>query len=78
MGVPTANTSRGGRRAALQGAGFSALGGVLYMIAALPGISSGVSLGVVVPGRLAAGLGESQFVTGCVLWSDILENLFVL
>src|ERR1700733_12329259 len=60
---------QGGKRAALQGAGFSALGGVLYMIAALPGISSGVSLGVVVAGRLAAGLGESQFVTGCVSWS---------
>jgi predicted MFS family arabinose efflux permease len=39
------------------------------MIAALPGISSGVSLGVIVAGRLAAGLGESQFVTGCVSWS---------
>jgi MFS family permease len=60
---------QGGKRAALQGAGFSALGGMLYMIAALPGISSGVSLGVVVAGRLAAGLGESQFVTGCVSWS---------
>ena len=60
---------QGGKRAALQGAGFSALGGLLYMIAALPGISSGVSLGVVVAGRLAAGLGESQFVTGCVSWS---------
>jgi MFS family permease len=60
---------RGGKRAALQGASFSALGGVLYMIAALPGISSGVSLGVVVAGRLAVGLGESQFVTGCVSWS---------
>src|SRR6202789_1314167 len=45
---------RGGKRAALQGAGFCALGGVLYMIAALPGMSSGVSLGVVVAGRLAA------------------------
>src|ERR1700723_3737032 len=60
---------QGGKRAAVQGAGFCAAGGVLYMIAALPGISSGVSLGVVVAGRLAAGLGESQFVTGCVSWS---------
>jgi MFS family permease len=59
----------GGRRAALQGAGFCALGGVLYMIAALPEISSGISLGVVVVGRMTAGLGESQFVTGCVSWS---------
>jgi MFS family permease len=60
---------QGGKRAALQGAGFAALGGVLYMIAALPGMSAGVSLGVVVAGRLAAGLGESQFITGCVSWS---------
>jgi predicted MFS family arabinose efflux permease len=28
-----------------------------------------LSLGVVVAGRLAAGVGESQFVTGCVSWS---------
>ena len=60
---------QGGKRAALQGAAFSALGGVLYMIAALPGLSSGVSLAIVMAGRLAAGLGESQFVTGCVSWS---------
>jgi MFS family permease len=59
----------GGKRAALQGAGLSALGGGFYMIAALPQLSPGVSLGVVVAGRLAAGLGESQFVTGCVSWS---------
>jgi len=39
------------------------------MIAALPGMSAGVSLGVVVASRLAAGLGESQFITGCVSWS---------
>jgi MFS family permease len=60
---------QGGKRATLQGAGFCALGGVFYMIAALPGMSAGVSLGVVVAGRLAAGLGESQFITGCVSWS---------
>ena len=60
---------QGGKRAALQGAGFAALGGMLYMIAALPGIPSSLSLGVIVAGRLAAGLGESQFVTGCVSWS---------
>src|SRR3984885_2869442 len=60
---------QGGKRAAIQGAGFCTLGGLLYMIAALPGNSSGVSLGVIVAGRLAAGLGESQFVTGCVSWS---------
>jgi MFS family permease len=60
---------QGGRQSALQGAGFSAIGGLLYMIAALPGISPAISLSVVIAGRLAAGLGESQFVTGCVSWS---------
>src|SRR3984957_5298938 len=60
---------QGGKRAALQGAVFSAVGGMLYLIAALPRISPSVSLGVLVAGRLAAGLGESQFVTGCVSWS---------
>src|ERR1700733_8210516 len=38
---------QGGKRAALQGAGFSALGGVFYMIPALPGLSPSVSLGIV-------------------------------
>jgi MFS family permease len=59
----------GGKRAALQGAAFSALGGGLYMIAALPGLSPILSLCIVVAGRLASGLGESQFVTGCISWS---------
>ncbi|AOB33459.1 hypothetical protein AKI39_06170 [Bordetella sp. H567] len=60
---------KGGKRAALQGAGFSACGGLLYLLAALPGLPPAVSLAIVVAGRLAAGLGESQFVTGCVSWS---------
>ncbi|MGK9235333.1 arabinose transporter [Inquilinus limosus] len=60
---------RGGRRAALQGAGVCALAGLLYFIAAIPGIPPAASLAVVVLGRLAAGFGESQFVTGCVSWS---------
>jgi MFS family permease len=59
----------GGKRAALQGAAFSALGGLLYLIAAYPGLSSAISLAVIIAGRLATGLGESQFVTGCVSWS---------
>jgi MFS family permease len=59
----------GGRRAALQGALCCALGGLLYLIATLPGLSAGASLAVLVAGRLVAGLGESQFVTGCVSWS---------
>src|SRR5580692_4922218 len=55
----------GGKRSALQGAAVCALGGLLYVIAAMPGLSPVLSLGVVVAGRLAAGTGESQFVTGC-------------
>jgi MFS family permease len=59
----------GGKRSALQGAAVCALGGLLYVVAATPGLSPMLSLGVVVAGRLAAGVGESQFVTGCVSWS---------
>jgi MFS family permease len=59
----------GGKRAALQGAAFSALGGLLYVAAAIPGLSTTVSLAVLLAGRVTAGVGESQFVTGCVSWS---------
>nr|WP_052170760.1 arabinose transporter [Massilia sp. JS1662] len=59
----------GGRRAALQGALCCALGGLLYLAATLPGLSASASLAILVAGRIAAGLGESQFVTGCVSWS---------
>ncbi|MEI9987990.1 MAG: arabinose transporter [Aliidongia sp.] len=59
----------GGKRSAVQGAAVCALGGLLYLIAAMPGLSPMTSLAIVVAGRLAAGFGESQFVTGCVSWS---------
>src|SRR5271163_4445307 len=59
----------GGKRAALQGAAVCALGGLLYLVSAMPGLSPAVSLAIIVVGRLAAGFGESQFVTGCVSWS---------
>lgn len=59
----------GGKRSALQGAAVSALAGLLYFVAAVPGLSPTVSLAIIIVGRLAAGLGESQFVTGCVSWS---------
>src|SRR5271155_5024074 len=59
----------GGKRAALQGAAVCALGGLLYLVSAMPGLSPEVSLAIIVVGRLAAGFGESQFVTGCVSWS---------
>jgi MFS family permease len=60
---------QGGKRAALQGAAFSAFGGLLYLVAAIQGLSPAASLAIVIAGRLLAGLGESQFVTGCVSWS---------
>ena len=59
----------GGKRSALQGAAVCALGGVFYLAAAMPGLAPATSLAFVVLGRLAAGFGESQFVTGCVSWS---------
>jgi MFS family permease len=59
----------GGKRSALQGAAVCALGGLFYLVSAMPGLSPLASLVIVVLGRLAAGFGESQFVTGCVSWS---------
>jgi MFS family permease len=59
----------GGKRSTLQGAVVSALGGLLYLVSAMPGLSPTMSLSIIVAGRLAAGFGESQFVTGCVSWS---------
>jgi MFS family permease len=59
----------GGKRSAIQGAAVSALGGLFYLVSATRGLPPAVSLATVVVGRLAAGFGESQFVTGCVSWS---------
>jgi MFS family permease len=59
----------GGKRSALQGAAFCALAGLFYLAAAMPGLSPAISLAIIVIGRLTAGFGESQFVTGCVSWS---------
>jgi len=59
----------GGKRSALQGAVVCAIGGALYLVSAMPGLSPTASLAIIVAGRLAAGFGESQFVTGCVSWS---------
>ena len=59
----------GGKRSALQGAAFCALAGLFYLAAAMPGLSPAISLAMIVVGRLIAGFGESQFVTGCVSWS---------
>ena len=59
----------GGKRSALQGAAVCVVGGLLYLIAATPGLAPATGLALVIVGRLAAGFGESQFVTGCVSWS---------
>src|SRR3984885_12016854 len=59
----------GGKRSMLQGAVVCALGGLLYLLAALPGFSPAISLAIIVVGRLVAGFGESQLVTGGVSWS---------
>ena len=59
----------GGKRSALQGAAVCALGGMLYLIAAVPGFPHAISLAIIVVGRLVAGFGESQLVTGAVAWS---------
>jgi MFS family permease len=60
---------QGGKRSALQGAAVCALGGLLYLIAAIPESSPALSLAIIVVGRLVAGFGESQLVTGAVSWS---------
>jgi MFS family permease len=61
--------SQGGKRSALQGALVCALAGLLYLIAAEPRLPPADSLAVLVVGRVAAGFGEAQLVTGCVSWS---------
>jgi MFS family permease len=59
----------GGKRSALQGAVVCALGGLLYLISAMSGLSPTTSLAILIVGRLTAGFGESQLVTGFVSWS---------
>src|SRR6202050_1989041 len=51
----------GGRRSALQGAAVCSLGGLLYLIAAVPEFSPVLSLAIIVVGRLFAGFGQGQF-----------------
>ncbi|EOT5628638.1 arabinose transporter [Escherichia coli] len=60
---------QGGKRSAVQGAVVSTIAGLLYLVAAIPSLTPTTSLGLIIIGRVAAGLGESQFVTGCVSWS---------
>lgn len=60
---------KGGRRSAIQGATVNVMAGLLYLVAALPGLTPATSLVIIIAGRLLAGFGESQFVTGCVSWA---------
>ncbi|WP_240168089.1 arabinose transporter [Enterobacter vonholyi] len=60
---------KGGKRSALQGAILSALAGGLYLVASATDLSPTATLCIVIAGRLMAGFGESQFVTGCVSWA---------
>src|ERR1700678_2284476 len=60
---------QGGKRSALRGAGVCAFAGLFYFVAAMPSLSPPTSLAVVILGRVIAGFGEGQFVTGCVSWS---------
>jgi MFS family permease len=59
----------GGKRSALQGTAVAAIGGLLYLLAALPGLSPVESVAIIILGRLAAGFGESQLMTGFISWS---------
>lgn len=60
---------QGGKRSALQGAILSAIAGALYLVASVTDLSPAATLCIVIAGRLMAGFGESQFVTGCVSWA---------
>lgn len=60
---------QGGKRSALQGAILSAIAGALYLVASVTELSPAATLCIVIAGRLMAGFGESQFVTGCVSWA---------
>src|SRR5271170_4402486 len=61
--------NQGGKRSALQGAIVCGFAGLLYFIAAMPRLSPTTSLATLLIARLIAGVGEGQFVTGCVSWS---------
>jgi MFS family permease len=50
----------GGKRSALQGAAVGALSGLLYLVAAMPGLSPAVSLALIVVGRVTAGFGSDH------------------
>jgi MFS family permease len=61
--------SLGGRRTMLRGSLICASAGGFYALAAFLPLPSALKLAVLIVGRLAAGLGESQLVTGTLAWA---------
>ncbi|MFZ4835089.1 arabinose transporter [Rouxiella sp. Mn2063] len=58
----------GGKSSMMRGAAVCACAGVLYVIAATLHASPAAALAVLLFGRVVAGIGESQLVTGSVTW----------
>jgi len=58
----------GGKRSMMRGGAVCALAGVLYILASALQLSSVTALIVLLAGRVLAGFGESQLVTGSVAW----------
>ena len=66
--------AHGGKRSMMRGAAVCALAGVLYMLASALPLPPVTALIVLLAGRVLAGFGEGQLVTGSVTW--IISMLF--
>jgi MFS family permease len=60
--------AQGGKRSMMRGGAVCALTGVLYILASALPLPSAPALIVLLAGRVLAGFGESQLVTGSVTW----------
>src|SRR6202167_6755355 len=60
--------AHGGKRSMMRGGAVCALAGVLYILASALQLPSVTALIVLLAGRVVAGLGEGQLVTGSVTW----------
>jgi MFS family permease len=60
--------AHGGKRSMMRGAAVCALAGVLYMLASALPLPPATALIVLLAGRVLAGFGEGQLVTGSVTW----------
>ena len=60
--------AHGGKRSMMRGAAVCALAGVLYMLASALPLPPVTALIVLLTGRVLAGFGEGQLVTGSVTW----------